>query len=182
MYLQEIKCSSFGKDNCYLLYVSNDIECFENDARNNAGGIITIWRMSCFQITSSFNRSNYSVIEDEWKVGSGIRGTIVNVYCSGSLRERKLLWDEIFEIRKLHKDMAWCIVGDFNTIRRKEERKNMISSSDYSREITCFNNFIQNSKLVDIPMVGRKFTWYKPNGSIKSIIDRVLVFRELLDV
>jgi len=31
-------------------------------------------------------------------------------------------------------------------------------------------------------MVERKFTWYKPNGTIKSIIDRILVSREWLDV
>jgi len=30
-------------------------------------------------------------------------------------------------------------------------------------------------------MLGRKFTWYKPNGLIKSRIDRFLVSREWLD-
>ena len=30
-------------------------------------------------------------------------------------------------------------------------------------------------------MVGRKFTWYKPNGMVKSRIDRVLVSKEWLD-
>jgi len=31
-------------------------------------------------------------------------------------------------------------------------------------------------------MVGRKFTWYKPNGTVKSRIDRILVSREWLDI
>jgi len=31
-------------------------------------------------------------------------------------------------------------------------------------------------------MVDRKFTWYKLNGSVKSIINRVLVSREWLDI
>ena len=31
-------------------------------------------------------------------------------------------------------------------------------------------------------MVGRKFTWYKPNGTIKRRIDRILVSREWLEV
>jgi len=34
---------------------------------------------------------------------------------------------------------------------------------------------------MDIPMVGRKFTWYKPNGSAKSRIDRVLVSKEWME-
>ena len=53
---------------------------------------------------------------------------------------------------------------------------------DYNREMREFNDFIDKSKLVEIPMVDRKFTWYKPNGSIKSRIDRVLVFRDWLDI
>ena len=56
------------------------------------------------------------------------------------------------------------------------------SVSDYSREIREFNDFIDKSELVDILMVDRKFTCYKPNGSVKSRIDRVFVFREWLDI
>ena len=44
----------------------------------------------------------------------------------------------------------------------------MFSMSDYSREMREFNDFIDKSELVDIPMVDRKFTWYRPNGSIKE--------------
>ena len=34
-----------------------------------------------------------------------------------------------------------------------------------------FNDFIESSELVDIPMMRIKFTWYKPNGLIKSKIN-----------
>ena len=54
--------------------------------------------------------------------------------------------------------------------------------SDYSREIREFNGFIDKSELVEIPMVDRKFTCYRPNGSVKSRIDRVFVSREWLDI
>jgi len=77
---------------------------------------------------------------------------------------------------------AWCVFGDFNSIRRQEERKSLISVSDYNREINEFNAFIEKSELVDIPMVGRKFTWYKLNGLVKSGIDSVLISKELLEV
>jgi len=40
---------------------------------------------------------------------------------------------------------VWCVVGDFNLIRRNEERKSAISVSDYSREIRGFNGFIENA-------------------------------------
>jgi len=57
----------------------------------------------------------------------------------------------------------------------------MISESDYSREIKGFNDFIGKSVLVDISLVGRKFTWYKANRMVNSRIDRVLVSKEWLD-
>lgn len=74
------------------------------------------------------------------------------------------------------------MLEDFNSIRSQEERKSSYSYSDYRREIRCFNNFIEKSEFVDILMVGRKFTWYKTNGSVKSRIDRVLVSREWLNI
>lgn len=52
---------------------------------------------------------------------------------------------------------------------------------DYNRKIRGFNAFIGKTELEDILLVGRKFTWYKPNGSIKSRIDRVLVSRKWLE-
>jgi len=58
----------------------------------------------------------------------------------------------------------------------------LVSGSDYSREIRGFNEFIEKAELLDIPMIGRKFTWYKPNGMTKSRIDRVLVSKEWLEV
>ena len=122
------------------------------------------------------NGRNFSIIDGSWKVGNGVLVIIVNVYCSGSLRERKEVWEETNGYRSNQLSKAWCVVGDFNSIRRQEERKSMISETDYSREIKGFNEFIV--ELVYIPLVGRKFTWYKPNGMVKSRIDSVLVSKE----
>ena len=35
---------------------------------------------------------------------------------------------------------------------------------------------------MDIPMIGMKVIWYKQNGSMKSIIDRVLVSKDWLEI
>lgn len=41
-----------------------------------------------------------------------------------------------------------------------------------------FNDFIMDVEMEDVLMVGRRFTWYRPNGSAKTRINRVLVTRE----
>ncbi|KAL8505547.1 hypothetical protein ACS0TY_016695 [Phlomoides rotata] len=38
-----------------------------------------------------------------------------------------------------------------------------------------FNDFIKGSDLVKIQLVGRRFTWYRPDGTCKSKLDRLLV-------
>jgi len=47
-------------------------------------------------------------------------------------------------------------------------------------KIKNFNLFIENNLLLELPSVGRKYTWYRANGSAKSILDRVLVSEEWL--
>ncbi|KAL8532061.1 hypothetical protein ACS0TY_008607 [Phlomoides rotata] len=41
-----------------------------------------------------------------------------------------------------------------------------------------FTNFIASSKLMDLQLLGRKFTWYKPDGTCKSRLDRIMVNKE----
>jgi len=49
-----------------------------------------------------------------------------------------------------------------------------------NREIDRFREFIEVCALKDIPVVGRKFTWYRPNGKARSRLDRVLISDEWL--
>jgi len=107
--------------------------------------------------------------------------TIVNVYCVGTLREKIIIWDELREVKKSHLIKMWCVAGDFNSIRSVGERRGQSSNVNYSSEIRSFNNYIEGSSLVNIPLLGRKFTGYKPNGTAKSRIDRVLVSLEWLE-
>jgi len=88
------------------------------------------------------------------------------------------MWDKVRERRRVKNTKAWCVVGDFNSIKRARERRNAGMDGDHRREMRRFNEFMESSELFDIPMMGRNFTWYKPNGLIKSRIDRILVSKE----
>ncbi|GJX93118.1 reverse transcriptase domain, reverse transcriptase zinc-binding domain protein [Tanacetum coccineum] len=66
----------------------------------------------------------------------------------------------------------WCICGDFNVVRRQEDRLN---SQINVKEIEDFNNFINITRLVEIPLGGRKFTRISDDGLKFSKLDRVLV-------
>jgi len=66
-------------------------------------------------------------------------------------------------------------LGNFNVVRKLEERRGTNTGSSNKREIKGFNKFIENLDMEDIPIVGIKYTWYMANGYAKSRLDRVLV-------
>ncbi|KAL8520430.1 hypothetical protein ACS0TY_011088 [Phlomoides rotata] len=66
------------------------------------------------------------------------------------------------------------IAGDFNSIRRVSERAGRRAES-CKRDI-AFDGFIRDSGLLDLPLHGRSFTWYKPDASCKSRLDRILLW------
>ena len=69
--------------------------------------------------------------------------------------------------------MAWCLVGDFNIIRYPSER---LGCESFSPAMFAFLDFIENNSLVDLPLEGVSFTWFRDSG-LPSIsrIDRALV-------
>jgi len=117
--LQETKCTEISKENGFLLWGSNDIGWIEVGASNNARGIITMWRNSRFQLVNSFRGNSFSAVEGVWKGGGGVQVMIVNVYSPNSLREKKTLWEEIGEFRRRQNNRLWCVLGDFNSVRRQ---------------------------------------------------------------
>jgi len=70
-----------------------------------------------------------------------------------------------------------CICGDFNAIRSTEERKSRrvgLQQANFDH----FNNFIDNNFLADLPLCGRKFTWYKGDGYSMIRIDRFMLLED----
>jgi len=71
-----------------------------------------------------------------------------------------------------------CLIDDFNSVRFASERKGINCGMINKGDLIRLNDFIERCGLRDIPVVGRKFTWYRPNGMARSRLDRVLVSEE----
>ncbi|KAL8469021.1 hypothetical protein ACS0TY_032008 [Phlomoides rotata] len=72
------------------------------------------------------------------------------------------------------KSSSWHI-----KVWRMEERVGRRSGGE-TRDIDLFNEFIIQSNLVDMHLTERSFMWYRPDGSCKSRIDRIMVNKEWL--
>ncbi|GKV19324.1 hypothetical protein SLEP1_g29604 [Rubroshorea leprosula] len=88
-----------------------------------------------------------------------------------------MLWEELLGLIKEYSGGCWCIGGDFNAIRGMEEKRGRSYDAAEARE---FNKFIIEAGVEDIPLTGRKFTWYKADGTAMSRLDRFLLSTEFL--
>ncbi|GLT90583.1 hypothetical protein SLE2022_085080 [Rubroshorea leprosula] len=73
----------------------------------------------------------------------------------------------------------WLIVGDFNAVRSIKERRGRTGESPDMKE---FNDFIEAVGLVDHKLANRRFTWYRPDGTSMSRLDRVLMTSEMTEL
>ena len=96
------------------------------------------------------------------------------------LPAKRRLWEKLIELRKSLGEGVWCILGDFNTVGGSDERRGVNEgvSSGQREEIILFNNFVREVELEDLNVLGRRFSWYHPNGRSMSRIDRVLISEE----
>lgn len=73
----------------------------------------------------------------------------------------------------------WIIMGDFNVVRRKEERFNSIFCAKTTSD---FNNFIHETVLIDMKMGGHQFTCLRNSDHKLSKFDRFMVFLSFLSI
>lgn len=62
-----------------------------------------------------------------------------------------------------------------------QERKG-VESHGRREEMDAFSNFLLDAELVDLPLQGRKYTWYRANSQAMSRLDRFLLFEAWLNV
>jgi hypothetical protein len=74
-----------------------------------------------------------------------------------SIAEGKLNFINWLENIQMSEDLDWFLLGDFNLIRKPEDRNKPGGNS----KMFFFNKFIFKLGLVEIPLQGRKFTWSK---------------------
>ncbi|MCI41722.1 endonuclease/exonuclease/phosphatase family protein, partial [Trifolium medium] len=74
----------------------------------------------------------------------------------------------------------WCILGDFNSVSSGEERIGASIEASVTSDMRDYVGFVEDMEVVDLPLLGRRFTWFHPSGRAMSRIDRVLVSEEWL--
>lgn len=81
-----------------------------------------------------------------------------------------MLWESISSRLSSHIGRIVFVCGDFNAVRGIDERRS-VGSVHCLLGGSSFNSFTTNNYLVDLPLIGRQFTWYRGDGHSMSRLD-----------
>jgi hypothetical protein len=169
--LQETKKATFEDYSIHNLWGHHDVDWVVQESNGLSGGMIIIWNSSCFKLLSSFSGYGFLGIKVE---RDGVVLHIVNVYSPCNLLGKKRLWEELVTVKQQSGVGEWCVGGDFNAVLLASERRG--SSADGRQgERTLFNHFVEDMELIDVPVLGKKNSWFSADGKSMSRIDRFLL-------
>jgi len=174
--IQETKIEEVTNRLCCLLWGCDECDWVLFPLEGNSGGILSLWKKSYASFNFAFSGEGYVGVCLGWRILHH-KFFVINVY---NLEAKRRLWEKSVEVKRRFGDGAWCVVGDFNVVRRREERRGVNMDLSYSQvaKMNEFNFFLNGVEWEDVNILGRKYTWYHPNGQSMSRIDRVLISDE----
>ncbi|CAJ2667257.1 unnamed protein product [Trifolium pratense] len=168
--LQETKRAHFDDSMIHNLWGHQDVHWAAKEAVGPSGGILTIWNSNLFKLLNIFYGDGFVGLCVDWE---GMRVNIVNVYSPCNLAGKRKLWEDLLNLRR-GESGEWCIGGVFNAILHLSERKGSSVATRRS-EVNFFREFVDDMELIDIPVLGKKFSWFSPDGIAMSRLDRFLL-------
>ena len=155
------------------IWNDNTVDFSYQPSNGASGGLITLWNLNEVEVWSSFNMEHELGIQGQF-VKTGVKFTLLNVYAPCDSTHQQILWQNILVRLATLSNENVCVCGDFNAVRCPEERRSVGSAVNHTGSAS-FNDMIEENCLVDLPLRGRRYTWYPGDGRSMSRIDRFLL-------
>jgi hypothetical protein len=130
------------------------------------GGILTAWKSALFSGQLVFT-NEFSVAVEFSSRHNDNSWILTNIYrpCLADGKREFLEW---FQQIQMPEDVDWMIVGDFNLMRKQEDRNK--DEGDLTK-MFMFNNAISALGLIEIILQGRKYTCsnMQPNPLLQKL-------------
>lgn len=132
-----------------------------------------MWKTDFFKIISHKLDNNWIALYGTIP-SMNFRGVVVNIYNPCCRTTRRQVWTTLSSFWACSQ-VPFLIIGDFNEVLGPNDRGNCSFSPG---GVVDFQNFIQQTHLLEVPASDGWFTWF--SGYAKSKLDRLLVNPEWL--
>ncbi|XP_019161139.1 PREDICTED: uncharacterized protein LOC109157755 [Ipomoea nil] len=149
------------------------------DSDGRSGGLALLWR-----IPGTANLLSYSANHVDFEIIlPGIpMWRLTGFYGNPDQAQRLETWDLLRQLRD-RSNLPWVILGDFNDITCQAEKRGVRGQPE--RLIDGFTEALHDCSLVDLGMLGSRFTWERGRGTdrwVEERLDRVVATMEWLDL
>nr|GEU49700.1 RNA-directed DNA polymerase, eukaryota [Tanacetum cinerariifolium] len=166
----ETKMDTMSHMDVKFMWGNSNYDFVCSDSLGSSGGILCIWESSIFKKDNVTISDNFVAIYGTW-LTNNVKVLLISIYAPQQPTYKRVLWEYLSVLLGRWNDDV-IIMGDFNEVRRKEERRGSVFNQSGAR---FFNQFIKSSGLVDVKIEGFSFTWSHPSATKMSKLDRFLV-------
>jgi len=171
--IQETKLPVFDAFVCKSIWGDGNVDYSYQPSMGASRGIVMLWDLREVEVWSTVSLDHVLAVAGCF-VQSGELFVVFNVFAPCDSSRQQALCNVLSSRLEALADQNVCVCGDFNAIRCVEERRSL--SSVFNQAGTDnFNSFIANNFLVDLPLRGRTYTWYRGDGRSMSHIDHFLL-------
>jgi exonuclease III len=152
------------KDLCHVL----GYDCsFVVDRDGRSGGLAVLWKstFNCNIINFSSNFINLHVhdtVRGDWRLTS--------FWGYSDSARRRQSWNLLRDLASMSTD-PWCIIGDFNDLLSSEDKKGGPERPSWL--YNGFRNAVSDCSLLDMPLEGYQYTWFKSLGTTRALEERL---------
>jgi len=173
--IQETKLSVFDGVVCKSVWYDSNVDFSFQSSSGASGGLVMLWDCTEVEVWASLQFEHVIGIHGRF-VKSGEEFTLLNVYAPCDVSRQQALWLNISQRLSAFSDHNICVWGDFNIIRWAEERRS-VGNAGLHTGSAYFNQFIGVNFIffMDLPLWGRRFTWFWGDGNSMSRLDRFLL-------
>ena len=134
-----------------------------------SGGLLIMWDAVEVEVWSLVSHDHMLQVHGRF-IQTNVEFYLFNICAPCEPRAKQELWASLSVHLSLLRGEKVCVYGEFNSVRCPEERRALRGGSNVLGN-QHFNQFIVDNELCDLPLCGRRYTWFKGDGSSMSRID-----------
>jgi len=157
--LQETKLSVCDDFLCNSLWGDSNHSFSYHPSVGASGGLLIMWATKEVEVWSSGSQEHVLYIQGRF-IRTNEEFYLFNIYAPCELHAKQALWGSLSTRLQLLSGANVCLCGDINSVRDVEERWSK-RGNNVVYDFNNFSHFIDANGLIDLPLCGRRYTWFK---------------------